>query len=178
MTLRINLLGAGIFLATGTKNIAQRALKTTPPCWVIALMMSLGTIGRASAASVIQFTASTFIYPESADAAIIIVQRTGDLNATATVDYATSDGTAANGVKYTASSGTLNFGLGETNKLIAGPILNNGFVEGAKTFQIALSNPSSGSIHIGAKSAGGSAPEPAHRAATARLTASVSAFAT
>ena len=56
------------------------------------------------------------------------------------VDYATAEGTAANGVKFLSTSGTLAFATGETNQTIAVPILNNGFVEGAKTFKVILSN--------------------------------------
>jgi hypothetical protein len=60
------------------------------------------------------------------------------------VDYATADLTATNGLKYTATSGTLVFGAGETNKTITVPILNEGFVEGNKTFRVSLSNPTGG----------------------------------
>ena len=72
---------------------------------------------------------------ESAGTATLTVQRTNDISTAVTVDYATADGTATNGLKYTATNGTLAFGAGETNQTIVVPILNEGFVEGTKTFR-------------------------------------------
>jgi predicted esterase len=83
---------------------------------------------------------------ESAGAATLAVQRQGDLSPAVSVDYATADGTATNGLKYTAVAGTMAFGAGETNKAIVVPILNEGFVEGSKTFRVALSNPTGGAV--------------------------------
>ena len=94
----------------------------------------------------IQFTATSYTVAESAGTVTLTVQRTGDLNTTVSVDYATADGTATNGLKYTAVSGTLAFGASETNKTIVVPILNNGFVDGTKTFRVILSNPTGGAI--------------------------------
>jgi len=54
----------------------------------------------------------------------LTVQRTNDLSSEVSVDYATADGTATNGLKYTATNGTLAFAPGETNKTIVVPILN------------------------------------------------------
>jgi hypothetical protein len=71
----------------------------------------------------------------------------GDDGANAvTVDFATADGTATNGLKYAAVSGTLTFEASETNKVIAVPILNNGLVEGTKYFRVNLSNPNGGAV--------------------------------
>lgn len=44
----------------------------------------------------------------------LTVQRQGDLNTAASVDYTTPDGTALNGLKYAVTSGTLTFDAGET----------------------------------------------------------------
>jgi hypothetical protein len=62
------------------------------------------------------------------------------------VHYATADGTATNGIKYTAVSNTLAFGIGETNKSIVVPILDEGFVESTKSFRVLLSNPTGGAL--------------------------------
>ncbi|UCS93781.1 gliding motility-associated C-terminal domain-containing protein [Echinicola marina] len=59
----------------------------------------------------------------------------------ATVDYATSDGTATAGSDYTAISGTLNFAAGETSKTIDVSVNRDTEVEGSETFTITLSNP-------------------------------------
>jgi N-acetylneuraminic acid mutarotase len=89
----------------------------------------------------LQFTAANCTVVESAGTVALTVQRLGDTNGVVSVNYATADGTATNGLKYTAVSGTLVFGAGETNQTIRVPILNNGFVEGTKNFRVILSNP-------------------------------------
>ena len=61
---------------------------------------------------------------------------------TVTVDYATSDGTAAAGSDYTATSGTLAFAVGETAKTVSVPVLDDAHDEGSETLTLTLSNPS------------------------------------
>ena len=61
---------------------------------------------------------------------------------TVTVDYATADGTATAGSDYTATSGTLTFAAGETEKAISVPVLDDGHDEGSETLTLTLSNPS------------------------------------
>ena len=61
---------------------------------------------------------------------------------TVTVDYATADGTATAGSDYTATSGTLTFAAGETEKTISVPVLDDGHDEGSETLTLTLSNPS------------------------------------
>ena len=67
---------------------------------------------------------------EDAGAARICVLRGSDENIPATVDFATSDGTATNGLNYTATNGTLVFAAGVTNRTIMVPLLNDGVVGG------------------------------------------------
>src|SRR5687767_7258954 len=125
-------------------------MKTKPRYWMVALTISLGTADCVQAASIIQFTAASYAFGEGDGFATLTVQRLSDFTTTVSVDYATADGTATNGLKYTAVSGTLTFGASETNKTIVVPILNNGFVEGTKTFQVILSNPTGGAV-LGAR---------------------------
>ena len=61
---------------------------------------------------------------------------------TVTVDYATADGTATSGSDYTATSGTLSFAAGETEKTVSVPVLDDGHDEGSETLTLTLSNPS------------------------------------
>src|SRR5438445_13460893 len=121
-------------------------MKFTPCYLMAALTVSLGTAACVQASSTIQFTATSYTTAESAGAVTLTVQSTGDTNTEVGVVYATADGTAADGLKYTAVSGTLAFAIGETNKTIVVPILNDGFVEGTKTFQVVLSNPTGGAL--------------------------------
>src|SRR5207237_3706562 len=61
-----------------------------------------------------------------------------------TVDYATSNGTAAAGSDYTAKSGTLTFGAGVTSKTFAHPNVKDTLDESDETVNLTLSNPSGG----------------------------------
>jgi hypothetical protein len=62
------------------------------------------------------------------------------------VAYATADGTAAAGSDYTATSGTLVFGPGQTNKTVAVPIIGDTAYEPDETFTLTLSNPVNGTL--------------------------------
>ena len=67
----------------------------------------------------------------------------------ATVDYATSDGTATAGSDYTAVSGTLSFAAGETSKTIDISISGDETVEIDETFTLTLSNPTGTTVVLG-----------------------------
>jgi hypothetical protein len=62
------------------------------------------------------------------------------------VDYATSDSTASERSDYTTAIGTLNFGPGDTAKSFTIFVSDDAFAEGDETFQITLSNPSTGAV--------------------------------
>ena len=113
---------------------------------VTLLAILLAGLTHLQAASTLQFKTSGFTVPESGGAATLVVQRVGDTSTSVSVDFATTNLTAIAGIKYTASSGTLAFAAGETNQFIVVPVQNNGFVEGAKAFRVALSNPTGGAV--------------------------------
>jgi predicted dienelactone hydrolase len=61
-----------------------------------------------------------------------------------TVDYATSDGSATNGMAYTATTGTLAFAQGETVKTVTVPILYHEQLEPDRQFKLTLRNATGG----------------------------------
>ena len=68
---------------------------------------------------------------------------------TVTVDYATADGTATAGADYTATSGTLTFAPGETEKTVSVPVLEDDHDEGSETLTLRLSNAQGAAIADG-----------------------------
>ena len=60
----------------------------------------------------------------------------------ASVDFATSDGTATADADYTARTGTVSFGVGDDTKTVAVELLDDAIVETDETFTLTLSNPS------------------------------------
>lgn len=115
-----------------------------PPATLIAGLFPVILFAGSThlqAASTVQFSAANYRVAEGAGSVALTVQRTGDVNTVVAVDYACADVTATNGVKYTSVSGTLTFAAGATNQIIEVPILNESLVEGTKTFQVVLSNP-------------------------------------
>ena len=65
---------------------------------------------------------------------------------TVTVGYATSDGTATAGADYTATSGTLTFLAGETEKTVSVPVLDDVLDDGGETLKLTLSDPTGARI--------------------------------
>lgn len=100
---------------------------------------------------VLQLSSPTYTVAENGGSVTITVTRTnGSTNAVA-VNYATSNGSATAGADYTATSGTLNFGVGQTSATFNVPILDDNLVEGNETFNVALSSPTNGAT-LGAQS--------------------------
>jgi hypothetical protein len=111
---------------TGFQNITGLALVIAPP-------VNPNTV---------QFTAGTLNVTEAATAtANLVVTRSGNSTAEATVDYATSDGTATERSDYLATLGTLHFAANEVSKTISVFIVDDRFGETAETFNVTLSNP-------------------------------------
>src|SRR5262249_6228330 len=105
----------------------------------------VGTPGSGS----FQFKTSTANVSESSPTVSLTVTRSGDTSGSASVDFQTSDGTALQKSDYSFSSGTVQFGPGETSKAITVSLTNDVFVEGSETFFVTLSNPSGSFVVAG-----------------------------
>src|SRR5262249_28646962 len=91
-----------------------------------------------------QFDAASSSVDERAGTATLPGGRLGGSAGAATVDYATSDGTATAPDDYTATSGTLAFAAGETSKSFTIPIVDDSLAEPTETVNLALANPTGG----------------------------------
>jgi len=91
----------------------------------------------------LQFTTASFNVGEWQGDVIITVERVGgDTSGIATIDYATSNGTAVAGEDYVATSGTLSWADGNTDdKTFSVMILDDGVLEGSESLTVTLTNP-------------------------------------
>ena len=90
------------------------------------------------------FSAPVYNAGEGDGDASITVWRTNGVNGQISVQYATSNGSAANQTDYLTTSGTLTFAAGETNKSFKVRMLDNTAVQPERTVNLRLYNPSGG----------------------------------
>ena len=107
----------------------------------------------ATATSLIEFATDNFSVDEAGGHVDFTVIRTGDTSGAATVSYNTFDeseaGHASQKSDYEISLGTLSFAPGETSKTFRILIVNDNFVEGDETIDLALSNPTGAGVGLG-----------------------------
>jgi len=109
----------------------------------------LGNTSEFSACLALQ-AAGTFIVNnavsenEGAGIITITVQRTNGAGGSASVKYATANGTATAGSDYTPVSGTLFFADGEVTKSFGIPIKDDGIYEGNEAFTVTISGATNG----------------------------------
>ncbi len=89
------------------------------------------------------FSIGAYSVAEGGVAALTVKRTGGGVSSGATVNYATSDGTATSGSDYTGTSGTLTFGLGQTSQTINVPTLVDP-VQPNEFFRVILSGPGNG----------------------------------
>jgi hypothetical protein len=124
-------------------------LRLTNPQGFMAALDSpdtaLLTIKDNDAGGRFQWGVATYNVKEAAGQAVLMVRRIGGSAQGASVDYATSDGSAtlADG-DYTQASGTLTFGAGVVARTLSVPINSDGAPEGSEAFTATLSNPQGG----------------------------------
>lgn len=102
------------------------------------------TVRPADSGGEFAFKTGTYAVSETAANVTITVVRTGSAAKSATVKYATSNGTATAGTNYTAASGTLSFAAGVTSKTFTVAIRNDNLYAATKTFNITLGSPTNG----------------------------------
>lgn len=83
---------------------------------------------------------STNTVTENGPNLVVTVIRDNGVGGTASVSFATVNGTAASGADYLATNGTLHFAEGESSKTFSVTILNDGLAEPNETFGVRLTN--------------------------------------
>ena len=94
-------------------------------------------------AGTVEFSPATYTVAENGVSATITVTRTGGDFGAASVNYATSDGSATAGATTPATSGTINFADGDAvSKTFNVPITDDSTWEGDETVNLSLSGAS------------------------------------
>src|SRR5215831_6297986 len=119
-------------IAPPVANAASRGLSAFPT--------------SSQSGSTFQFSSSNYSVGEGGGSAVITVTRSGDTSSPATIDYATSDGTASERSDYTIALGTLRFGPGDTSKTFLVLIIDDLSVENSETVNLTLANPTGGAV--------------------------------
>jgi Calx-beta domain len=123
--------------------------------WELALV--------SPAASTVEFSTSAASATEGPGSVSITINRSGDTTFPASVNYATTDSSGANGCgansgaassrcDYIATSGTLNFAANETSKVISIPVWSDSYVESPETFRVVLSAAGGSNVSLGSPS--------------------------
>jgi len=89
----------------------------------------------------IQFSAAAYSVNENSGSVTIMVTRSGSAAGSASVQYATADGSASSPSDYTAISGIITFAPGELSKSFSVLVTDDGVKEPNETFNVVLSNP-------------------------------------
>ncbi len=122
-------------------------MKIKIPIFIISLLiLVVGCIATAHATGTYNFTTDNISINESSPSINITIQRS-DSSEAGSVDYATFNGTAKSGDKYTYTSGTANFDIGVSSINITIPIKGNNSYDGNTFFFLNLSNPINGSLN-------------------------------
>jgi len=93
-----------------------------------------------------KFMDSNFLVNEGDVSALVTVVREGDPASAATVDFASSNGTASQLRDYEVANGTLTFAAGQTTRTFRMLIVDDVFAESNETINVTLSNPTNASL--------------------------------
>jgi hypothetical protein len=110
---------------------------------VLVKAQGVGTIVNDDVPGSFQFSDASYSVSEAQSSATITVMRTDGSLGAASVNFASTGGTAPSGA-YTPVSGTLMFANGETTKTFTIPIMVDNQVAVPQTVDLTLSNPTGG----------------------------------
>ncbi|MET0026516.1 MAG: Calx-beta domain-containing protein [Candidatus Thiodiazotropha sp.] len=121
----------------------------------------LGAAAGGFTGQKLQFSTFDYAVSETAGSAVVTVARSGGTSGSVTIDYATTtEGTATAGQDFTATSGTLTFAEGETEKTITIPIIDDAVYEGDETIILQLSGDAVGVLNTATVTISENDPQP------------------
>ena len=139
-TFTVPILNNGSVLGDRSFNISLA--NPTAPGQLVAPSNLVVTIVDATAG--FKFSTKTYSVDKSAGLAAINVYRTGLTDGVATINFTATNGTAAPGIQYFPTNGTLTFTNGVTNQIFSVPVIDTTTVQPNVTVLLQLFNPSNG----------------------------------
>jgi uncharacterized delta-60 repeat protein len=139
--------GSSVAGATAASYSLTSTQPTNAGSYSVVVTNSVGSVTSSTAnlsvavGATLSFASPAYSVTRSAGSALITVVRDNVTSSTASVNYATANGTAVAGVDYSSVSGTLTFSSNVTSAFFSVPILG-GPTSGEKTVLLSLSNPS------------------------------------
>ncbi|MCM3873680.1 MAG: hypothetical protein ND895_23585 [Pyrinomonadaceae bacterium] len=128
----------------GFSVAANTGAQRTGTLTVAGQTFSVAQDGPVVSATTVQFSQSVYSLSEGAGGATVLVTRTGNLSSAATVEYATTDGTATDRGDYNTTIGRLRFAAGENSKNFIVLLNDDAYAEGTESLNLTLSNPTGG----------------------------------
>ncbi len=116
---------------------------------LVVALVGLGASPAHAAVPVASVSDATVVEGDSGTTFAVFTVRLSESNGTTTVSYTSGDNTATAGSDYTATSGTLTFGSGETQKTVAVSIAGDLADEIDETFFFALTEIQNGTFQGG-----------------------------
>jgi len=117
-----------------------------------ALGLSAATLTILADEAVFSFDQPVFFVNENAGSALITVRRSPEGTGPVSVSFATSDGTALNGLDYLGTNGTLTFAPGQLSASFRVPIIDDTIGEPNEQLTLTLLNPTGESTLAGGTS--------------------------
>ena len=135
-------------LAEGNQTVGLQLTNVIGSVLTAPTNAVLTIIDTSTSPGFLYFTATNFSAYASDGYGYLSVARTNGTYGLVSVTYTTGTGTAQAGVNYTATTGTLTFNDGESNKTFAIPLLNSAGVQDTVYVPVILSNPTGGAALI------------------------------
>ncbi len=139
-TFKVPIISAAPF--TGNKTFSVALTDPSTGASVASPGQATVTIAGSGTAPVgsLALSGSTYTVAQGAGSLVVTVDRTGGSSGAASVNYATSNGSAVAGTDYTAENGTLNWADGDASaQTFTVPVSNATPFSGNKSFDVTLS---------------------------------------
>ena len=119
---------------------------TNPTAPGVLITPKVTTVTIIDSNTGLKFSGTSYTVAKSGGAAVITVLRTDNTNVTSTVNYVATNGTAINGLNYTAVAGTLVFSNGITSQSFSVPVADTTVTQPDLTVLLQLFSPSNGTL--------------------------------